>query len=160
MLLGTNFPCWEIIMLPPSTSSLVSRQSRLKILSAERPSSNARRLPSITRSSVLDSSMPSPVMRAPKVSSESDPAFLTRYLTWSRFFSSFSRSASLGSRMEGSPRFSVHSHGRFTTGPSGTRLPLLSRRNVPKSETVEIDGREGSNERSCFKCSGGMLESS
>ncbi len=60
-----------------STVSLVSRQSRLKTLSADRPSSNILMFASILSSSYLDVMIPSPVIRAPNVSKEIEPEFFT-----------------------------------------------------------------------------------
>lgn len=99
-----------------SNSTLVSRQSRLNMFSADMPSSKARILPSILGlSASVDGRIPSPVIRAPNVSRDREAEFLTRCCIFDLSFLSRSR-PSFGSELEGSPKFSIHSHGRLITG--------------------------------------------
>jgi hypothetical protein len=56
--------------------------------------------------------MRSPVIRAPKVSRDKEPEFFTIALVPNVTVSSFP----LDSTALGSPRFSIHSQGRLTTG--------------------------------------------
>jgi len=112
-------------MISSSNSVRVSLQSRLKTLSADKPSSNERILASILGSSpIADEITPSPVARALKNSREIEAELRMAYLTLASPSSSLSRFVS-GTGW--SPRFSIHSQGRFNTGGPSTRWPDESR---------------------------------
>jgi hypothetical protein len=133
-----------LFALPPTTISSsnsvrVSLQSRLNTLSAVKPSSNERMLASILGSSpIMDEIIPSPLARALNKSRERDDELRIVCLTLASPSSLLV--SCLGSGMRQSPRFSIHSHGRLSTGEPRMRCPDESRCAVTRFETVSLGG--------------------
>ena len=136
-----------------SSATRVSYQSRIKT-DSENPSSNIRTAHSVCGSRwTTGCLMSSPVNRAPKCSSGIEPEFLT---VW-RFLdlSSRSRSSSFESVRGESPKCSIHSHGRFCTGSPFTRVPLDSRCEWTRLDTMESKGTFARSVTSCLRYSVG-----
>jgi hypothetical protein len=115
-----------------------SLQFRSNILCECNPSSKVRKLASTRGSSATPARfwmIPSPVILAPNVSRDSEAVFLTRYLIPDRAFSSLSFSESSTGL---SPRFSIHSQGRLSTGGPRTSLPSGPQCAVTRLWTVAL----------------------
>ena len=129
---GSNSPFkWNIVSVEVSISHSKrdSRQSRINKCS-EQPSSKDRMLLAVLESTLSAVAMScliaSPVSRAPKWSNEIDPEFFItgRYLE--PMPRPFSRSSSLTSRTDDSPRFSIHSQGLLVTDDPKISFPWAS----------------------------------